>query len=139
MLQLLTATSMAILAVFSPLLEGGLGRFDFCETLTPDFSYLLPHCELAFLTHSLAGYFCEQKSGDFHESRREVNMNQNNLFHGEHLPPRIQYQKLFSYLPDIPCSYKFGRPQINPNTPSIKSPVMIKDNLKDLFIINFLA
>lgn len=113
--QLLTTTSMAVLAVFSPLLEGGLGRFDFCETPASNFSYLLPHCELAFLTHSLAGYFCEQKSGDFHESRREVNMKQDNLFHGEHLPPRIKYQKLFSYLPDIPYSYKFGRPQVNPN------------------------
>lgn len=110
--QALAAISVAVLAVFSPLPEGGLGSFYFCETLSPDFSYLLPHCELAFLTHWPAGRLCEQKSGDFHESRREVIRNQDNLFHGEHLPPRIQYQKLFSYLLDIPYSYKFFNGQV---------------------------
>ncbi len=42
-------------------------------------------------------------------------MNQYNLFHGEHLPPRIAYQTLFAYLPKIPTSQRFGRPLTDPN------------------------
>lgn len=37
------------------------------------------------------------------------------LFHGEHLPPRIRYQTLFSYLPEVPYEYRFGRPGVDPN------------------------
>lgn len=42
-------------------------------------------------------------------------MNQQNLLHGEHVPPRIRYQMLFGYLPKISYSYKFGRPPVDPN------------------------
>ncbi len=37
-------------------------------------------------------------------------MNQNELFHGEHLPPRIAYQHLFEYLPTVASSQHLGRP-----------------------------
>ena len=40
---------------------------------------------------------------------------QQSLLHGEHIPPRLRYQKLFGYLPEIPHSYKRGRPRIDPN------------------------
>jgi hypothetical protein len=40
---------------------------------------------------------------------------QQGLFHGEHLPPRLRYQKLFSCLPEIPYSYERGRPRVDPN------------------------
>jgi hypothetical protein len=113
--QILTIVNLALFALFPPFSEGGLGSFDFCETLTCDFSYLLPHCELAFLTHSPGGSISEPKMGGFHKSRQEAIMNQQSLFHGEHLPSRIKYQKLFEYLPELPYSYKFGRPQTNPN------------------------
>jgi hypothetical protein len=42
-------------------------------------------------------------------------MSQINLFHGEHISPRIRYQNLFEYLPEIPCTSKPGRPLTNPN------------------------
>jgi hypothetical protein len=37
------------------------------------------------------------------------------LFHGEHLPPRIRYQALFEYLPEVAYTYRFGRPRVDPN------------------------
>ena len=42
-------------------------------------------------------------------------MSQINLFHGEHISPRIRYQNLFEYLPEISCTSKPGRPLTNPN------------------------
>ncbi len=42
-------------------------------------------------------------------------MKQIELLHGEHLAPRLQYQALFAFLPQIPYSYQFGRPGIDPN------------------------
>ena len=42
-------------------------------------------------------------------------MNQDTLFHGEHLSSRIKYQKLFKYLPKLSFSYKSGRPRTDPN------------------------
>ena len=42
-------------------------------------------------------------------------MKQPRLLHGEHLPPRIAYQKLFGFLPPLPFSPGRGRPRTNPN------------------------
>ncbi len=42
-------------------------------------------------------------------------MEQSNLFHGEHLSARLQYQTLFQFLPLIEYEYQFGRPRIDPN------------------------
>lgn len=42
-------------------------------------------------------------------------MQQPSLFHGEHVPARLQYQQLFEFLPVIRHEYQFGRPGIDPN------------------------
>jgi len=42
-------------------------------------------------------------------------MTQPDLLHGEHLPSRLQYQKLFELLPPISHQYQFGRPGTDPN------------------------
>lgn len=42
-------------------------------------------------------------------------MQQSSLFHGEHVPARVQYQELFKYLPVIEHEYRFGRPGVDPN------------------------
>jgi hypothetical protein len=42
-------------------------------------------------------------------------MQQPDLLHGEHLPPRLRYQSLFGFLPALPHAYRFGRPMANPN------------------------
>jgi len=42
-------------------------------------------------------------------------MKQPDLLHGEHLSPRLQYQTLFKFLPEIPHNYQFGRPGTDPN------------------------
>ena len=42
-------------------------------------------------------------------------MKQPRLLHGEHLPPRIAYQKLIDFLPRLPLTAGRGRPRTDPN------------------------
>ena len=42
-------------------------------------------------------------------------MKQPRLLHGEHLPPRIAYEKLFDCVPRLPLSPRRGRPRTDPN------------------------
>lgn len=42
-------------------------------------------------------------------------MKQLRLLHGEHLAPRIAYQKLFDFLPRLPVAAGRGRPRTDPN------------------------
>lgn len=42
-------------------------------------------------------------------------METESLFHGEHLPARIQYGRLFEMLPSIGHRHRFGRPGIDPD------------------------
>lgn len=42
-------------------------------------------------------------------------MKQPRLPHGENLPPRIAYEKLFDCLPGLPLSAGRGRPRTEPN------------------------
>ena len=43
-------------------------------------------------------------------------MKQPRQLHGEHLPPRIAYEKLFDFLPRLPCTAGRGRPRTDPNS-----------------------
>jgi hypothetical protein len=106
---------MAILAIFPPPPEGRLGSSEFCESPSLEIHDSLPYCGLAFLTQSLATDIVRSLTSDFHESRQESIMEQTNLFHGEHIPPRIRYRTLFGYLPRIPSPQGAGRPAVDPN------------------------
>ena len=67
------------------------------------------------LTRPLTTGFFALENIAFHKNQNEGNMKQDNLFYNEQFPPRIRYQKLFRYLPEIPYSYCRGRPRTNPN------------------------
>jgi hypothetical protein len=114
-LQIVTILILLIYALFPPSLKSGLGTFEFCETLSSESWDSLPYFGLAFLTRLSKGSLQGPNFGDFHKTRQESAMNQINLFHGEHIAPRIRYQNLFEHLPELPCAPKPGRPLTNPN------------------------
>lgn len=111
----LATVTFAVLALFSPLSAGGLGTFDFCETLPSEIRYFLADYGLAFLTQPLDRALVAWKISGFHKSRQESIMNQPSLLHGEHISPRLRYGHLFAYLPKLPHAYHFGRPHTDPN------------------------
>lgn len=100
---------------FTPPFWGWLGGFSFRETLLLRFCNFLCMIILAFLTIASAPVRSGPHEGGFHESRQEVAVNQPELLHGEHVTSRVNYQGLFSLLPEIQTSNSQGRPPVNPN------------------------
>lgn len=104
-----------ISGLFGHSFQPGLGISDFRETHQSKFCYSLLLCGLVFLTPPLCGHLNAANTSGFHRSQQECAMNDLSLFHGEHLQPRLQYQRLFAYLPAMPHEYQFGRPGTDPN------------------------
>jgi hypothetical protein len=63
-------------------------------------------------------------------------MEQISLFHGEHIPPRVRYQTLFSYLPLLPNPGGAGRPPVGPN---VMLRALIYRNLRRLTTLSDLV